>query len=191
MIKLTFCLLSLRFIRTFFVFVVFQFAFLWFISLRFCGFQHFLLCGSRFLFLIIDTCNSSGIFFFCVPGPFPAACGKILCFLLLITISVFHPYIFHTTSTLHPYNDHLQLFCLPKRTAFPQADTSPFGQRMPQLDTAPIRTGHPPSGQTPSWTTYLPHSDRPNKILFITLLTYVHWYAILQVYIVTEGEKHD
>ena len=150
MVKLRFCLLSLRFIRTFFVFAVFQFAFLRFISLRFCGFQHFLLCGSRFLFLIIDTCNSSGIFFFYIPGPFPAACGKMLCFLLLITISVF----IHTFSISHPHCIHIMITCncfafrsgqpFPKRT-HPHSDkacpswTPPlFGQGIPQVDRPPV-----------------------------------------------------
>ena len=135
-----FCLLSLRFIRTFFVFAVYQFAFLWFISLHFCGFQHFLLCGSRFLFLIIDTCNSSGIFFFYIPGPFPAACGKMLCFLLLITISVF----IHTFSISHPHCIHIMITC------------NCFVFRSGQL---PSKWTHPHLDKArPSWTP--PHSDK-------------------------------
>ena len=63
----------------------------------------------------------------------PGSLRKMLCFLLLITISVFLPCVFHIASALHPYNDHLQLFRLPKRTAFSQADTSPFGQTLQKI----------------------------------------------------------
>ena len=154
MIKLRFCLLSLRFIRTFFVFVVFQFAFL-----RFSAFS--VMRISFPFFIIVNACNSSGIFFFCIPGPFPTAFGKVLCFLLLITFRIF----FHAFSISHPHCIHIMITCncfafrsgqLPSKRTHPHSDNACPSWTMPHSDTAfpkwtaaQLDTMPTPFGQTP------------------------------------------